>query len=369
MPGERRGPLPAPLRPLAPLAERVYARVIAKRNANFDARTKGSLFFPGGLSVTFDRPVISIGNLSVGGTGKTPAVQLMCRWLIEAGHRPAIALRGYASKNGVSDEAELHRAALPETPLAVGPNRVERLLPLFASPEGQAVDVVVLDDGFQHRRVARQLDVVLVDATQDPFDERLLPAGWLREPVSSLARAHAVVLTHADRAQPSDTSRLEAELRRRFPRLVIAHAQHAWRELRVFDGEDRPEPLAWLKGRRYALACAIGKPEAFIEQARTAFGPPTTTITLRDHDPYAPATLARLQRATEQAEALLVTEKDWAKLARLNIHWPCPIVRPLLELAVTKEHEPLRAFVLAAAQWRDEESAEPDSTGTGAIRG
>ena len=86
------GPLPAALRPLAPLAERIYTRAITKRNANFDTRSKGSLLFPGGLSVTLDRPVISVGNLSVGGTGKTPAVQLVCRWLIEVGHTPAIAM-------------------------------------------------------------------------------------------------------------------------------------------------------------------------------------------------------------------------------------------------------------------------------------
>ncbi|MEO1279919.1 MAG: tetraacyldisaccharide 4'-kinase, partial [Planctomycetota bacterium] len=147
------GPLPAALRPLAPLAERLYTRAITKRNANFDSRSKGSLLFPGGLSVTLDRPVISVGNLSVGGTGKTPAVQLVCRWLIEDGCTPAIAMRGYAAKDGVSDEAELHRAAMPEIPLAVGPNRIERLLELFRSPEGEAVDTIVLDDGFQHRRV------------------------------------------------------------------------------------------------------------------------------------------------------------------------------------------------------------------------
>ena len=352
--GSEAGPLPAALRPLGPLAERVYARVIAKRNANFDTRSKGSLVFPGGLSVTLDRPVISVGNLSVGGTGKTPVVQMVCRWLIEAGHHPAIAMRGYASKDGVSDEAELHRAALPGVPLAVGPNRVGRLLSLFALPEGEAVDAIVLDDGFQHRRVARQLDIVLIDATQDVFAQRLLPMGWLREPVASLARAHAVILTHTDRAQPSDVTRIESELHRQFPHLIIAHGQHAWRELVVHDSETRTHPGAWLKGRRYALACAIGKPRAFIDQATSAFGPPAATITLRDHDPYAPATVQRLQRAAEDMDALLVTEKDWTKLSRAQATWPCPIAHPVLEMRVTRGEEALKQRVLDAAQWRDE---------------
>lgn len=348
MPGER-GPIPAVLRPLAPLAERLYARVVRDRNASFDAGKRAKPFRFSGLSVTLDRPVICVGNLSVGGTGKTPAVQLVCNWLVEAGHQPAIALRGYASNNGLSDEAELHRAAFPDMPLAVGPNRVQQLLHLFASPEGDTVDVVVLDDGFQHRRLARQLDIVLIDATQDPFAQRLLPAGWLREPVSSLARAHAVVLTHADRAAPSDLSRIDANLRRQFPHLVIAHAAHAWSELQL---DHRREPLAWLKGRRYALACAIGKPQAFIEQANAAFGPPATTIVLRDHDPYSPATVERLRRTAQGLDALLVTEKDWTKLARVEA-WPCPIVRPKLEMRLRAGEAALRELVLDAASWQE----------------
>lgn len=348
------GPLPPLLRPLAPLLEHAYARAVARRNRAYDTRARGSLLFPGGVSVTLDRPVLCVGNLSVGGTGKTPTVQLVCQWLIEAGHHPAIALRGYASKNGVSDEAELHRAALPGVPLSVGPNRVERLLDLFASPQGPGVGVVVLDDGFQHRRLARQLDVVLIDATRDPFAQRLLPAGWLREPVEGLARAHAVVLTHADRAAPSDLTRIDADLRRRFPHLLVAHARHEWSGLRVHEGADRDEPLAWLKGRRYALACAIGSPNAFAQQASGAFGPPSATMIRRDHDPYAPATVARLRRMAQGMDALLVTEKDWAKLARTSGPWPCPVARPALELRVTKEHEPLRALVLGAARWQDE---------------
>lgn len=350
-----RGPMPAALRPLAPLAERVYARVVRDRNASFDAGKKAKPFSFSGLSVTLDRPVICVGNLSVGGTGKTPAVQMVCDWLIEAGHNPAIALRGYASNNGLSDEAELHRAALPDVPLAVGPNRVQQLLQLFASPEGEAVDVVVLDDGFQHRRLARQLDIVLVDATQDPFAQRLLPAGWLREPVSSLTRAQAVVLTHADRATPSDLSRIDADLRRQFPHLIIAHAEHAWSALLV---ADEIKPVDWLKGRKYALACAIGKPQAFIDQATAACGPPASTVVLRDHDPYAPAAIERLRRAADGMDAILITEKDWTKLARVEPgSWPCPLVRPKLEMRLTKEQTPLRALVLEAAQWRD--AAEP----------
>jgi tetraacyldisaccharide 4'-kinase len=351
------GPLPSWLGPLASIGELAYARAVTRRNARYDRGAKGAPFRGSGRSITFDRPVICVGNLSVGGTGKTPAVHLVCRWLIDAGHRPAIALRGYAARGGLSDEAELHRAALPGVPLAIGGDRVQQLIRLFASEEGQAVDVVVLDDGFQHRRLARQLDVVLIDATRDPFAERLLPAGWLREPVGALARAHAVVLTHADRARPSDASRIESELSRRFPHLAIARAAHTWTGLRVHDGGDREEPLAWLRGRRYAMACAIGKPEGFIAQAGRTFGPPTSTMVLRDHDPYAPATVERLRAQCAGVEAMLVTEKDWTKLGHAADGWPCPIVRPRLELGLLTNADSLRGLILEAAAWHDEAPA------------
>lgn len=350
-----RGPMPAAIRPLAPLAERLYARAIARRNARYDVRARASAFSPGGLTVTVDRPVISVGNLSVGGTGKTPVVQLVCRWLRDAGRNPAIAMRGYGSRDGLSDEAELHREALPDIPMAIGPNRVHQLIHLFGGEEGDSVDVVVLDDGFQHRRLARQLDVVLIDATQDVFEQRLLPAGWLREPVTSLARAHVVILTHADRAQPADLTRTEAELRRRFPHLVLARGSHEWTGFEIaVGGEDHVEQLHWMQGRTYALACAIGKPNAFIDQATRTLGPPSDTLVLRDHDPYAPATIERLRRLADGCDALLVTQKDWTKLAHVpGDAWPCPVARPVLEMRLTAGGDLVQDAVLAAALWQD----------------
>jgi hypothetical protein len=186
------GPLPAPLRPLAGPLSALYRAGLEHKSGAFDA---------GHGVITIDRPVISVGNLSVGGTGKTPMTSWIVRTLIDAGHTPAIAMRGYRSKNGVSDEADAYARALPGTPVVAQPDRLEGLFRLFADDEGRAVDVVVLDDGFQHRRIARQLDLVLIDATRDPFRDRLLPAGWLREGPAALVRASGVVLTHADRAQ------------------------------------------------------------------------------------------------------------------------------------------------------------------------
>jgi len=337
------------LAPVAALASRGYGRAITARNRRYD-RGRGV--------VTMDRPVVAVGNLSVGGTGKTPAVQALCRWLIDAGHTPAIAMRGYAPRGGESDEAALHARALPGTPIAVGADRVRALIDLFSTPRGEVVDVVVLDDGFQHRRLARQLDVVLIDARTDPHADRLLPAGRLREPVSSLARAHAVVITHADHA---DAASLESRLRADYPHLVLARARHHWQGLLAHrpDGVEEPVQPHSLRGRRYVLACAIGNPGAFVAQAQGVLGPPAATLLLPDHDPYQGRTLARLLRLAREGTALVVTEKDWIKLADRAIDWPCPVVRPRLAMAFDRGERALRERVLTAALWQD----QPDEPG------
>ena len=134
-------------------ASLLYGAVVARRNTRFDA----------GLGVLkTGLPVVSIGNLTVGGTGKTPCVQWAARALIAAGHRPAIALRGYGSRPGQpSDEAMEHREALEGVPVLASPDRVASIETIRS--EYPTCDVVILDDGFQHRRVAREVDVLLVE--------------------------------------------------------------------------------------------------------------------------------------------------------------------------------------------------------------
>ena len=192
---------------LSPLAG-IYGRVVAGRNRRFDA---------GEGVVDLKEPVISVGNLTLGGTGKTPVCQYLVSVLREAGRTPAIAMRGYgASSDGVSDEALEYSSMFEDLPLAVGADRV---VSLEALRKKSAFDCVVLDDGFQHRRIARDLDIVLIDATRPGLDDRLLPAGRLREPPSSLARADIVLVTRAttgvddELAGASPVVRAQARLR------------------------------------------------------------------------------------------------------------------------------------------------------------
>jgi tetraacyldisaccharide 4'-kinase len=340
-----RPPLPRWL--AAPLAA-VYARIIALRNRRYDARR--------GV-IELDRPTVSVGNLSVGGTGKTPMVMHALGVLAREGLRPCVAMRGYRSAHGESDEAGEYARAFPEVPVVAQPNRLEGLLALFGAERGRGVDAIVLDDGYQHRRIARDLDIVLIDATRDPFADALLPAGWLREPVLSLARAGAVVITHAEAAGAAALNQIESRVREINPGCVVAVCEHRWSALRVLDrGAERAEPVQFLAERMAVAACAIGNPGPFFATLRTALGrDPAGTLTLRDHDPFAPRTVTRLIELARavSASAIVVTEKDWSKLKRVPADsWPCPVVRPTLSLGFVKGGEDLDALILGAVRAR-----------------
>lgn len=332
------------LTPFGSLASAIYARIIAARNANFDA---------GRGVVHMDRPVISVGNLSVGGTGKTPMVVHVLGVLRDAGNKPCVAMRGYRAGPDGSDEAALYRRVRAAVPIVARPDRVEGLIDLFATSEGEDVDTIVLDDGFQHRRLARQLDIVLLDATRSVFLDRLLPSGWLREPVSSLARAHAVVVTHAERVASRVVDEMLRRVRDMTPNALLASARHEWLDLRVHYGHDvQVRPIDWLRSKRVVAACAIGNPDAFLAQARDAAGIDLAArFVLRDHDPFNTATIARIAKAASNADAIVVTEKDWSKLSKVATDtWPCAVAVPRLGMQFERGGGELAAAIIKAAR-------------------
>ncbi|MEX2217798.1 MAG: tetraacyldisaccharide 4'-kinase [Phycisphaerales bacterium] len=359
-----RPPLPGPL---GRLASRVYGWEIGRRNRRYDA---------GRGVVRFDRPVVSVGNLSVGGTGKSPMVAHLVGLLLAAGRRPCIAMRGYAGRagrgggGGRSDEAEEYRARFASVPVVAQADRTLGLITLFSDLEDRdepQPDCIVLDDGFQHRRIARDLDIVLIDATRSPFEDRLLPAGWLREPVGSLRRAGFVVVTHAEAADAHALTTLEraiAAIRGRGPETV---ARHHWGGLIVHEGgAEREEPVRWLRGKLVVGACAIGNPGPFLSEARKAAGQPLAAhVVLRDHDPYDQATLDRIDATAERvgAGAILTTEKDWTKIGGAAAgdglgRWRGrrPVARVQLRMAFDRGEEALRRAVLDAAARVDAEA-------------
>jgi tetraacyldisaccharide 4'-kinase len=296
------GPLHPALAPLAHAAAFAYGLGVRARNALWDLRSPASLGVP----------TVSVGNLSAGGTGKTPFVRWCVTELLAAGHRPAIALRGYGARDGISDEAEEYRAMLPGVPVAVGADRIASVARVRAGDP--SIDCVVLDDAFQHRRVARTLDVVLVDATRPAIDGPLLPAGWLREPADALRRAGLVVVTRAERVDPA----LSALVERLHGHPPAAWTRHAWTRIERFGAGGRDMPLEALAGRKVVVATALARPDAFVADAQARGARIVGDLRFRDHHAFSDQEadrIAALARAKDAA--VLCSGKDWAKLSQL----------------------------------------------------
>jgi tetraacyldisaccharide 4'-kinase len=257
-------------------------------------------------------PVVSIGNLTLGGTGKTPMVEHVCRRLRARDLRVAIASRGYGAGAGPNDEALVLEDNLPDCPHLTGPDRV--MLARISVEELDA-QILVLDDGFQHRRLARDLDIVLIDAL-DPFGGgRLFPRGLLREPIRSLRRANLVVLSRADLVPASERERIRSTAEKHTKqRLDWVEAQHRPVEARAEGGETIP--LEELPKRRVVAFCGLGNPAGF---RRTLEGLGVHPIDFRefpDHHDYTRNDVTELSSWTrdQQAEVVLTTQKDWVKL-------------------------------------------------------
>lgn len=340
--GKRTGPVPGAL---GRLASRLYGAEIARRNARFDA----------GRGVQrIDLPVISVGNLSVGGTGKTPMVMHLLALLRREGHRPAVAMRGYTKgrprPGATPDEADAYLRAFPGLAVIAQKDRTAGLRALLRHAVGdERPDCVVLDDGFQHRRLHRDLDIVLVDASRPPGEDRLLPAGWLRETPASLRRAGAVVVTHAELVDADRLRAVSAEIARAHGRMPLAIARHVWTGLKT--GDESRLPLEHLLSVRVLGVCAIGNPEGFFAGLEAVAGRANVAgrIALPDHDPFDAQTLAMIRRTIAEtgAQALVVTDKDWSKLRRLPEEaWACPVLRPELALVFDAGGEALERDVL-----------------------
>lgn len=265
-------------------------------------------------------PVICIGNLTLGGTGKTPLVAWVARQFQARDLRPAVVSRGYAARpSRTSDEAAELAIVLPGVPHVANRDRVAAAVQAAAL----GADLVVLDDGFQHRRLRRDLDIVAIDAT-DPFGcDRLFPRGLLRESVAGLGRADAVVLTRADRIVASrrdEIRRLVSKARRGRPPAVWLDTRHAPVAVRTGDGS--VAPLASLAGRRVAAFCGIGNPAAFRHTLGELGVELVSFRSFADHHHYTPADIESLAAWADAsgADQTITTLKDLVRLgtARLD---------------------------------------------------
>ena len=273
-------------------------------------------------------PVISVGNLTLGGTGKTPLVAWLAHWFAQHNKKPAIISRGYKAKTGqLSDEAAELKILLPTVPHYANKQRI--------IAAGEAVtkgsDVLLLDDGFQHRQISRDLNLITIDAT-DPFGcNRIFPRGLLREPLWGLKRADALVLTRTDQV----SIKTRNEIQEQCFQFVGSHdkpwieTEHRPSNLRLVDG--KTQPLKTLQDKRILSLSAIGNPAAFHRTLTTLGHEPVATLTFPDHHTYTTDDIHRISEETESvgAEIIVTTLKDLVKLPLASVR-----NRPLCALEI-----------------------------------
>ena len=293
-----RSPLASAARALLGPLELAYFAATATRNALYD---RGAL-----PAVAPPIPALSVGNLTVGGTGKTPIAAWAAGELRRRGATPAIVLRGFGD-----DEQLVHGRLSPGVPVIVAPDR------LRGAAEARAVgaDVIVLDDAFQHRRIARSADWVLISADRWTGRRHLLPAGPWREPLGALARGTVAIVTRKA-ASPADAAAVAAEVRAAAGGIPVVVVHLALDALHSADTPDT-RALESLLGARVLLLSGIGDPGALRAQL-AAEGAVVQSLTFPDHHAFTDAELAEAARAAGD-DMVVCTLKDAVKVAA---RWP-----------------------------------------------
>lgn len=254
-------------------------------------------------------PTIAVGNLTVGGTGKTPVAAHLVAELMKRGVTPAIVLRGYGN-----DETDVHRRLNPGVPVVASVNRISGI----EVARRQGADVAVLDDAFQHRGVRRDADVLLLSAEQLSRPRRLLPAGPWRESLHAARRADLIVVTR--KSASGEVAQRAVELARTVaPRVPVVVVHLAPGTLCAPLGTES-QPLERLRGAKVLAIAAIGEPALFAQQL-DALGARVTLAAFRDHHPFGDSEIADLAQRAAQSDLVVSTLKDAVKLGS---RWPGP---------------------------------------------
>ncbi len=275
--------------------------------------------------------VVAVGNIAAGGTGKTPFVDFLLHWFANHGVKAVVVSRGYGGsftgKVGVvssgsgpqmgasvcGDEPYLLSFKHPQTPVYISPSRKDALQLL---ERDMTVDVVVLDDAFQHRQVARDLNIVLLDAARPLGNGHLLPAGLLREKRASLSRADLLVLTRVNREQPESFT----------TELPLCRASHRLAD-HVSSLHGSATTLQALRGQHGFAFAGIAAPEQFYQALADAGVTLQATHSFKDHYAYDQQTVAQLEEQAAAADFLITTEKDAVKLAGLSWQKNCYVTQ------------------------------------------
>ena len=277
--------------------------------------------------------VICIGNITAGGTGKTPLAVWLCKQILQnpkfqiSTSGCSILTRGYKANQSLKlksqhymDEVAIHAESNLGVKVIVNPDRVAGAAEAISK---FGVQLLIMDDGFQHRRLARDLDIVAIDATLPFGYGRMLPAGLLREPVTELKRADAVVITRCEQADEVELNVLEEKLRVFNPALIIARSLHAPVCMKSQTGEEFS--IEKLKGKKIFAFCGIGNPDAFFNTIKALGAELVGSKIYNDHYHYTNKDMDDIYEqaggamACPKADWILTTEKDRTKIADSNI--------------------------------------------------
>jgi tetraacyldisaccharide 4'-kinase len=279
--------------------------------------------------------VISVGNLTVGGTGKTPMVLWLAEKFLAEGKRVAILSRGYRGSGGTSDEIELMKHRL-EGRVAFGVGK-DRFAEGHRIEQQQSVDVFLLDDGFQHLPLARDLDIVMLDGSRKLKDQWLLPSGALREPISACRRADILVVTRKTERPDIETGDTHKH--------SIFYAQTRLLGFRRRGGHSDLQYLSEICHGPFFAFCGIGNPQAFFDDLNRWEVPVAGESIFRDHHRYTAADIQRLEKAAQRAGAIafVTTEKDAENLDKES-STAIPVFVAVIDFVLTTEGEFIAAL-------------------------
>lgn len=289
------------------VASLLYGAIIAVRNVLY-----ACCLLP---SRSVRVPAVCVGNITAGGTGKTPLVIWVCRYLSAKGLSCAILTRGYKTADGqMTDEPALLTKACGDVPVIINS---DRLAGGRKAIEKYKCQVLILDDGFQHRRMKRDLDIVAVDATCPFGYGRIIPAGLLRESPRSLKRASAVVITRADQVAPEQLQAVEQKIQALSPEIPVAKTMH--RQTCAVTLDNKQIDLKEFDGKWIYAFCGIGNPTAFFDSLKQHRMEVAGTKIFDDHHTYTAEDMEVIfERAGQcDAEVIVCTRKDWVKSALL----------------------------------------------------
>ena len=307
-----KGPLAALLRGLLFVLSLIYGLVVVILAGFYRLRP-----------VRVNCKVISVGNITLGGTGKTSLVEYLAERLVQKGKKVAVLSRGYKrdarqpGAQGMGDEPAMLQRKLPQVTVIVDRDRLKASARAI---KDYSADTLILDDGLQQWRIFKDLEIVTIDA-QNPFGNfRLLPAGFLREPLGALSRADIFVLTQI--APGQDTAALTDRLRQLNPRALIVESRHRPEGFSDLNNPDKILSIDSFKGKSAVVFSGIGNPQAFEDTVCSLGINIAEALRFADHHDYAQADLDSIIKGAKEKglDTIITTEKDAIKISRLNFN-------------------------------------------------